>query len=260
MGALARDGCAVAQGSIGAPGHLMQAVADTLAAGGPALLRIYAPDPATSGVAPERIAELARLAVDSRAVPVFAARGALLDGNPDPDKPWTQTSLEIADASGADASVDITLTVADWAVRQARFRHHFRVVSRGHRSDRMKRLAEYLGLDAGARESIQPYIDVRDRNGHHAIALVSREMTGMVARAAQRWDRLRAVAPVAAAPDVPAAVATPAPAAAAPEPDAYRALTDNLLRMSGFGSDDPFFKRSLREFVARGRESNGDTE
>ena len=71
LATLARGGHHVAQSSIGAAGHLMQSVIDSVTSGGPALLRVYAPDPQSSGVAPDRVAELARIAVESRAVPVF---------------------------------------------------------------------------------------------------------------------------------------------------------------------------------------------
>ena len=274
--ALARDGRSVSQGSIGAPGHLIRSVVDSLAGHGPSLVRVYAPDPVTSGVAPERIAELARTAVEARAVPVYAVSGRQLDttggktgpgilsldGNPDPDRAWAGAKLDVLDAAGTNSVLDVTRTVADWAAMQARFRRHFRVVSRGHRSDRTRHLAAYLALDARAREGIQPYIDLRDQHGHHAIALVSREMTAMVERAASRWNDLQSAAPAGgkprAAKEAPAAAAAPA---AAPAPaDVHRALAENLLRLSGYGSDDPFFRRSLREFVARGRGSNGDAE
>ena len=172
--------------------------------------------------------------------------------------------MKITEPSGPESSLDVTLTVADWAVKQARFRSHYRVVSKGHRSAAMKRMAEYLALDAEAREGIQPYIDVRDRNGRHAIALVSREMTDAIARAAARWDDIRAaVAPAPAQPAPSVTDAAPAPAApavAATLADTHRTLAENLLRLSGFGGEDPLFKRSLREFVARGRGSNGDAE
>jgi pyruvate-ferredoxin/flavodoxin oxidoreductase len=266
--ALARDGHPVAQGSIGAPGHLMQSVVDSLAGHGPALLRVYAPDPVTSGVAPERIAELARLAVETRTLPVYSMRGANLSlgGNPDPDREWAHGKLEVSEPSGTNYILNVTRTVADWAVMQSRFRRHFRVVSRGHRSDKTKNLSAYLALDARAREGIQPYVDVRDKHGRHAIALVSREMTALVERAASRWNDLREMAASGEKPSVakePPATATVAPAAApaASTPaEAIQALTENLLRLSGYGTDDPFFKRSLREFVANERSSNGDAE
>ncbi|MDH4038366.1 MAG: 2-oxoacid:acceptor oxidoreductase family protein [Candidatus Krumholzibacteria bacterium] len=261
--ALARDGHAVCQGSIGAPGHLMQSVMESLTEHGPALLHVYAPDPVTSGIAPEHIAALARLAVETRAVPVYAARkkSISLHGNPDPDREWSPGTLEISEPSGTNYILSVTRTVADWAVMQARFRRHFRVVSKGHRSDRTRHLAAYLALDARGREGIQPYIDVRDKNGGHAIALVSREMTAVVERAAKRWNDLRGATPAAQEPratrETPVAAATtPAPAPV----DALRALTENLLRLSGYESDDPFFKRSLREFVAHERGTNGDAE
>ncbi len=261
--ALARDGWPVIQSSIGAPGHLMQAIMDSLGMSGPSLARVYAPEPSTSGVAPEFIARLARMAVETRAVPLYHGSGPDVGANPSPDRVWVRGKQEVTEASGSKTLLDVTYTVADWAVMQARFRSHFRVVSRGHRSDRTRNLAAYLTLDAKAREGIQPYIDVRDAQGRQAIALVSREMTRLAQRVAARWNDLRGTEPAAKssqAPVSPPAPAAPAPAAASTAvEDAYRTLTENLLRMSGYGSDDSFFKRTLREFVSHGR-GNGDSE
>ncbi|HET6347615.1 MAG TPA: hypothetical protein VFH88_00890, partial [Candidatus Krumholzibacteria bacterium] len=60
----------------------------------------------------------------------------------------------------------------------------------------------------------------------------------------------------------PASAPAPAPvagAAPAVDADAVRTLADNLLRLSGYGSDESFFKRRLREFVADHRGADGDT-
>ncbi|HEX5133197.1 MAG TPA: hypothetical protein VFX92_12015 [Candidatus Krumholzibacteria bacterium] len=268
MRTLAQSGRFVAQTSIGAPGHLMGAVADALSGNGPALLRVYAPDPVACGVAPEQIASLARIAVESRAVPVFVAtpdapNGIDLTGNPDIGRDWTRRPLAVSGSSGVTNTIETSLTVAGWAVRQARFRAHFRVMSRGHRGQQTRPLADFIALAPDAREGLQPYIDIRDRDGQHAIAFVSREMTALVERAGARWRRLCDGATQAGArPSTPAAIEPVAAAASTtlPDPATLRMLTENLLRMSGFGSDDPLFKRSLREFVARERTNGEDDE
>jgi pyruvate-ferredoxin/flavodoxin oxidoreductase len=250
---------------------LLQGVAESMTREGPALYRIHAPDPVRDGLAAESIVEVARLAVESRAVPLFVARpegaraGLSLAGNPDPEENWTTHELVVKEPSGVEARVSAFLTVADWAARQARFRHHFKVVSRGNRSAQMKPLAEYLSLAPDAREGFEPYIDVRDREGRHAVAVVSAEIVRATERAAAAWTHLRAAAanappagsraaPVAA---TEAVAASPAPAAR-PGADALRTLTESLLRLSGYGQDETFFKRRLREFVAQDRGGNGE--
>jgi pyruvate-ferredoxin/flavodoxin oxidoreductase len=241
----------------------MAAVVDSLSAHRPALLRVHAPDPVTCGVAPERVSRLARAAVESRAVPVYVVgRDAPvhvdLNGNPDLAADWTTHQLAVSDASGTPSTLDTDLTVADWALQQARFRAHFRVMSRGHRNDRTRPLSAFLALAPDAREGLQPYIDVRDSAGRHAIALVSRELARMAEQARRDWRELRGASESRQAPVTAAATpVAPAASATAPDPAALGVLTENLLRLCGFGSDDPFFKRSLRDFVARER-SNGD--
>jgi pyruvate-ferredoxin/flavodoxin oxidoreductase len=261
----ASGGAFVLQTSIGAPGHLMRGVAEAVERGGPALHRIHAPDPVADGTAAEETAELARLAYTSRAVPLFVARpdgpdaGLSLDGNPDTGAAWSTHEITVQDPSGASATVRATLTVADWAARQARFRRHFRVMSKGHRGAQMKPLGEYLALPAEARGSLEPYIDVRDRDGRHAVAVVSAEMVRAAERAALAWKELRALArgaTPAAERAAQAAVATGAAPAAAPATagaDAVQRLADNLLTLAGYGHDEPFFRRRLREFVSQGK-------
>jgi pyruvate-ferredoxin/flavodoxin oxidoreductase len=251
----------VMQTSIGAPGHLMQGVTDALSFDGPALLRVHAPDPVSNGIAADQVVEQARRAYRSRAVPLYVSRpdpsgGVVsLSGNPDPDQDWTRHDFVVKEPSGADGRVEAPLTAADWAVRQARFRRHFKIVSLGNRSERVKRLSDYLALPTEERDGIEPYIDVRDREGRHVLAIVSAEMARAAERARAAWRELRTIARGERGPAmIGAEAAVPAPPAMGggvtpPDAQALRTLTENLLRLAGYGDDERFFRRPLRDFV-----------
>jgi pyruvate-ferredoxin/flavodoxin oxidoreductase len=249
------------QTSIGAPGHLMQGLAEALSFDGPALFRIYAPDPVMDGIVADQVVEQARRAYQSRAVPLYVVRpdghraGISLEGNPNSDGDWTSHDVLVKDSSGAESPIVAPLTLADWAVRQARFRRHFKIVARGNRSDRTLRLSDYLALPPEERAGIQPYIDVRDREGRHVLATVSAEMTDAAERVHVAWRELQAIVRGCRQPRITGpertVLASPATASAATPSDAQalQRLTDNLLRLAGYGHDEPFFRRSLREFA-----------
>lgn len=267
--ALTHPGAFVLQASIGNPGHLIAGIDEGLSLGIPALFYIHAPDPQASGIAPEQIAEQASLAYRSRAFPLFRSAplsGLVLDGNPDPNDEWTRYPLAIRDASGVESPVEMPLTVAEWAIREARFRDHFRLVGRGRLNDQTKPLPEYLDLEPGEREGLEPYIRVTDEKGQEMIAMVSRAMVEAIDQRRRRWARLRvmACAPSSPAgeqePNVPAREASesaeqPGPAPA-PNSDVYQRIVDRLLWLSGYGRDPEFFKQSLREFILGGSEKD----
>ncbi len=118
LGALAHREAFVLSSSIAHPEHLFAGVAAALGRGGPALVRLHAPSPARHGFPAESTIERARLAVESRVLPLLrydpAGEGVFgsridLAGNPAPDRPW---------AAGAD---DEPPTPASWAAGERRF-------------------------------------------------------------------------------------------------------------------------------------------
>lgn len=260
--ALARGDACVVQATVGQPGRLLRAVSASLQRPRPALFQIHAPDAQSNGIATGQIAAQARKACASRATPLFdydpdrQPRPLALDANPDPTCDWTTHALTFKDAYGTPTTFSAPLTVADWAIGEARFRHHFAVLAKGHLNDRMQPLAEYLALGADARSDLTPYIDVIDDTGRHCIATVSPAMAQATERGLAGWKRLRELAegsaprPRAAAgaaqPEVPAGPVTPAPVSDA---TGQAALTEHLLRLCGYSSDPAFFQKSLREFV-----------
>jgi pyruvate-ferredoxin/flavodoxin oxidoreductase len=284
---LARRGAYVMQSTVGHPGHLMRGVIEGLSRPYPAVFHIHAPDALAHGIAPEKTAEQAALAYASRAFPLFTAdptrpgertrARVSLDGNPDPVEDWTRRELVFTEPAGKDApaeksTMEAPVTVADWAIGEARFHDHFTVNNKGHLSDKMKPLDEYVALDPEARHAYEPFIHVADGTGRHLVATPTAEMVQAVEERLRFWERLRRLAergPV----DTDAREETTeraTPPAEKPDPEAikasltdevlYEKLTEKLLWYSGYSRDPEFFKQSLREFVTRNRESEPDTD
>ena len=257
--ARSHPGSFVAQTTTGHPGHLIQRSAQGVAHDGPALLHVFAPDPYRAGVAPAKIAEQARLGYESRMFPLFSSLDAViaLDGNPDPGATWAMGQLTFREPSGAESSVDAPVTVADWAVHEARFQQCFTIVPRGQAGDQLKPLHEYLELDAAARESVEPYVHFADDQQRHFLAIVSPEMVQVTERCRDFWIGLQGshaggVESVATLSDEkPAAVPTPAESSAPVDADVHSSITDRLLQLSGFKADPEFFRQALAEFVVK---------
>jgi pyruvate-ferredoxin/flavodoxin oxidoreductase len=262
---LAQRDAFVLQSTVGHPGHLIQGVFEGLNQRRPALFHIYAPDPQTDGIAPEKVTEQAALAFESRAFPLFKfnpegeAMGLSLDANPSPDANWSRFTIEVKDPSGAESSLEIPLTVAHWAFREARFQDHFRVVLMGELNDHMKPIQEYLALDSAEREGIEPFVDITDENNRHFLAIVSPAMTAAVEGQLVFWNYIQdlsaalagerhlEIAPAAA----PAASTThEAPPPIVP-PSMREQLTESLLQLCGYGKDPEFFNQTLGQFLDR---------
>ena len=261
--ALAQGDASIVQASIGNPGQLIRGVADSLQQPCPSLYHVLAPDAQANGIAAEKVAEQAELAYRSRAFPLFEfdpQTGRLgIEDNPEPDSEWATHELTFKDASGLATVLTVPLTVADWAIHEARFREHFKIVAKGHLNDQARLLAEYLSLAHEEREGLTPYIRVADAEGHQFVATVSARMVAASEKTQRVWTHLRQLAGACAS------LAESAPAAAGAESgpgvpgeggpthaagaDSREALTERLLWLCGYSRDPSFFKQSLREFV-----------
>ena len=120
--ALAQRRAYVAQTSIAEPAHFRHSVREALGFAGPALIRVHAPSPGRHGFAANRTLEQARLAVSSRAFPLFryhpAGQGVFgsritLDNNPQPRSSWIE------------GEHGQPLTPLSWLLTETRFGEHF---------------------------------------------------------------------------------------------------------------------------------------
>ncbi|MEW6742969.1 MAG: 4Fe-4S binding protein [Planctomycetota bacterium] len=173
----------VLQSSLAHLDHLGPGLARALAHEGPAIIHLHAPSPQLHGFARDRAIDQTRLAVASRAYPLFSFDpgskghfGTRLDisGNPEANSEWVR---------GADGEI---LTPAHWAVTEERFAAHFSPL--GEALNPIA-LTEYIVLPDRERKGKTPFITVL-REEPKRLAL-SGEMAAMVERRARDWRVLQ---------------------------------------------------------------------
>ena len=178
--ALAQRNAFVAQTSVADPVHLGESMLKALHCEGPALLQLYAPSPSRDGFASRETLAQAEFAVASRALPLFrydpTAKGVFgsrmsLSGNPE---------------NGEQA-----LTLADWALGQARFASHLESLA----SDAATPIAlyEWLQLDAKGRKGKTPFVATSDGEEEQRFA-VSSAMADAADACRANWQTLRELA------------------------------------------------------------------
>jgi len=187
--ALAQREAFVAQTSIADPAHLCESMLEALACEGPALLLVYAPSPARHGFEARQTLDFARLARDTRTLPVFRydprAEGVFgsrlsLDGNPAPDDTLVPP--------GEDGRV---VTVADWAFGQDRFARQFPPLGADAASPVPFR--EWLQLDEKGRKNKTPYVAVGDGDEEQRFA-VSAPVAAVAEGCLESWRTLQELA------------------------------------------------------------------
>jgi pyruvate-ferredoxin/flavodoxin oxidoreductase len=207
--ALAQREAFVAQTSISNPVHLGESMLRALAWEGPALLQVYAPSPARHGFETRQTIDIARLALDTRTLPVFHydphgdgvfGSRISLDGNPAPGETRVRP-----DEDGRD------LTPADWAFRQDRFGRQFTPLAAD--APAPVPLDEWLQLDDKGRHNKTPYIAAGDGDEEQRFA-VSASVADVADGCLANWRTLQELAGIVTPfterveADIRAAVAT----------------------------------------------------
>lgn len=150
----------VAQTSIAHPDHFVVSVERALGCPGPALIHIHAPSPRKHGFDQTATVERARLAVQSRAWPIFTfdpsspgVFGSCMDlsGNPAPGEAWSRDEASRP------------LTPLDWAASEARFADQFSTLDAGASTPTPAH--EYLLLESSARAGRTPFVERPDGSG-----------------------------------------------------------------------------------------------
>jgi pyruvate-ferredoxin/flavodoxin oxidoreductase len=199
----------VMQSTIAQPSHMIEGFIEGLSARRPALFNCYTSCQPEHGIADDAGYAQAKLAVESRAYPLFRytpergasiAEGLTLGGNPAPDADWPRYTLRYR-KHGVDRELELPLTFADFAATEGRFRKHFRVVPEEAWHDDMTPLADYLELDAEAREGKFPYIWHLLPNGEPGRLLVSAEIVASCEDRRDFWRLLRGIATPAGMPE-----------------------------------------------------------
>jgi pyruvate-ferredoxin/flavodoxin oxidoreductase len=194
----------VLQSTIAHPSHMIEGFIRGLKARRPALFNIYSSCQPEHGIGDDKSAAQAKLAVESRAYPLFhydpdagktPAECFDLEGNPAPDQHWPSYKLPYRQGS-REQEMEIPMTFADFAITEVRFRKHFRAAPPDTWNDNMVPLDEFLELDADDREGRFPYVWTVDRKQQLSRLLVDATMVESCEERRDFWTMLRAMAGV----------------------------------------------------------------
>ncbi|GAB5604004.1 2-oxoacid:acceptor oxidoreductase family protein [Sideroxyarcus sp. TK5] len=195
----------VLQGSVSNPTHLIESYIDGLNSRRPALFNVYAVCPPEHGVGDDTLTRQSKLAVESRAYPLFRydpdagvtfSECVSLEGNPSLDKDWVEYSLDYLDENGQPQKMSLPLTFADFALSEGRFAKQFKKAPPDTWNDDMVLLADFLKLDADERNGKFPYIWAVDKKQRLMRALVSQELVNSCEERQQFWQQLKDVAAI----------------------------------------------------------------
>jgi pyruvate-ferredoxin/flavodoxin oxidoreductase len=201
----------VLQSSQASASHLIAGVIRGLRSRRPAVFSIYTPCPVEHGLPDDWAPHSARLALESRAFPYLVydpdagasfADCLSLEGNPALDEQWPTYTLEYEEA-GETRTMELPLTIADWAATEARFRKHFKEVPQEKWTADMLPFGEYMALPAEERDAHQPFVyAVRPQEKTLRRLSVSPEIALLAEDRLLFWNQLRELAGL----NVPASV------------------------------------------------------
>ncbi|MDH3729364.1 MAG: thiamine pyrophosphate-dependent enzyme, partial [Myxococcales bacterium] len=192
----------VLQSTIAYPNHMIEGFVEGLMSRRPALFNLYTSCQPEHGIGDDMSHHQAKLAVESRAYPLFkydpdrgdtAAECFDLDGNPAIDKLWPVTKINYVER-GRQKEMELSTTFVDFAVTETRFRKHFRKVPRDAWHENMTPVSEYLELDKDDREGKVPYVWALDAKRELSRLLVAPAMIRSAEERRQFWIMLRALA------------------------------------------------------------------
>ncbi len=194
----------VMQSSVAQPNHLIEGFIEGLKARRPALFNLYTSCQPEHGIGDDMSAHQARLALESRAYPVFKYNPDLgvtpeecfdLEGNPSLDQDWPTYTLSYTQG-GRKKSMELPMTFADFAATEIRFRKHFRVAPQETWNDKMIPVHEFLELAVEDREGLFPYIWSVNREGELTRLLVADPIIRSCEDRRDFWNILRSLARV----------------------------------------------------------------
>ena len=192
----------VMQSTIAHPNHMIEGFIQGLKARRPALFNLYAPCQPEHGIADEASTHQSKLAVESRAYPLFRydpaagpewEAGLDLEGNPAPQQDWPTYELTYLEG-GRRQVLTLPMTFADFAATEARFRKHFRVAPSDTWNDQMLPLAEFLQLPQEERNGRVAYIWSLDRQQQLIRLIVAAPMIEACEDRRDFWTMLRSIA------------------------------------------------------------------
>ena len=166
----------------------------------PALFIFNTPCPPEWGIADDGAPDAAKLALESRAVPniVFNPDEGTtfsecidLEGNPSPLDTWTSYELGYLDEEDEEQKMTLPVTIADWAMGEARFRKHFK---KAKGDDDLIPFHEYLEMDKDEREGETAFVYTVDADRHLGKVTVSDEIAQLADERLAHWAQLKEMA------------------------------------------------------------------
>ncbi|MHB1194622.1 MAG: 2-oxoacid:acceptor oxidoreductase family protein [Longimicrobiales bacterium] len=201
--AMAHRGVFVHQTSQASASHLIQGVLKGLNKRRPSLFIVYTPCPVEHGLADDWAPTAARLSLEARAFPFLTydpdggkdiADCLSLDGNPQIDQVWPTYQLKYVDALGKEASMDLPLTVADWALTEVRFRKNFAPIKKADWNDDQVPFHEFVAMSPEDRSGKTPFIWTLEKDRTLKRMQVSTEMVVLAEDRLMFWHQLKEMA------------------------------------------------------------------
>ena len=195
----------VSQGTIAHVNHLLEGYIDGLNSRRPALFNIYAVCPPEHGVGDDKSVDQSKLAVESRAYPLFRFdpdagitfhETVSLEGNPALDQDWPTYMLKYVAENGSHETMTLPLTFADFAATEARFLKQFKKAPPETWNENMVLLADFLQLDADEREGRFPFIWAVDAKNRLMRLLVTEDLVRSSEERLHFWRQLKNIAGV----------------------------------------------------------------
>lgn len=202
--AMAHRNTYVLQGTLANTSQMIEGFIDGLITRRPALFNLYTTCQPEHGVGDDLGVHQAKLAVESRAYPIFKYNPDLgvkaeeafdLSGNPDMDNIWPKYRLKYKE-NGREKSMEVAMTFADFAITEARFRKHFRKAPRDTWNENMIPLADFLELSEGLRKGKYPFIWAVDKKQFLSRVLVAKPIVDSCEERRDFWIMLRGLAGV----------------------------------------------------------------
>ncbi|MEW5769883.1 MAG: 2-oxoacid:acceptor oxidoreductase family protein [Pseudomonadota bacterium] len=193
----------ILQSAISSPTHLIEGYIDGLNSRRPAMFNIYAVCPVEHGVGDDRSMEQSKMAVESRAYPLFKYDPDLgttfsecvsLEGNPAMDSEWPEYTLAYRDEEGNEQKMVLPFTFADFALTEGRFAKQFKKAPQETWNDDMVLLSDFLKLDEDGRDGKFPFIWAVDKKNRLTRVLVSQELVRSCQERQAFWRQLKDLA------------------------------------------------------------------
>ncbi|GAB4297338.1 MAG: hypothetical protein Kow0096_15320 [Thiohalomonadaceae bacterium] len=200
---VAHRGAYIMQSSTSNVTHLLEGYIDGLNSRRPAMFNIYTTCQPEHGVGDDASDRQGKLAVESRAYPLFRYdpdQGTTfpecfdLEGNPSLENDWPMYTLDYVDENGRKDKLEVPLTFADFAMTEGRFRKHFKKAPRETWSDDMVPFHEFLEMDEDEREGKFPFIWAVDAKNHLNRVLCSQEIVLAAEERRDFWRQLKSIA------------------------------------------------------------------